>query len=189
MAVPTTQITGHTTDIPGLIWFDVTSVGDERGYFQEKYHRAKLIAAGLPDDFDVIQTSIAYNKDRGAIRGFHAEPWSKYISVVTGTIFVAYVDLRKGDSFGRVVTLEVDKNKAVFVPSGVGNSYQATSDEVNYIYSVNQHWSEDAYKTATFVNLADPAIGVAWPIPLAESTMSERDRNHPMLTDITPMEV
>lgn len=189
MAVPTTEVTGHTTDIPGLIWFDVTSVGDERGYFQEKYQRAKLIAQGLPEDFAVVQTSIAYNKERGAVRGFHAEPWDKYISVVTGTIFVAYVDLRKGNSFGKVVTLEVDKNKAVFVPKGVGNSYQTTSPDVHYIYSVNAHWSEDAYKTATFVNLADPKIGVQWPVPLDQATMSDRDRNHPALADITPMEV
>jgi dTDP-4-dehydrorhamnose 3,5-epimerase len=189
MAVPTTQVTGHTTNIPGLIWFDVTSVGDERGYFQEKYQRAKLIAAGLPEDFTVVQTSIAYNKDRGAIRGIHAEPWDKYISVVTGTVFVAYVDLRKGDSFGKTFTLDVDKNKAVFVPKGVGNSYQNTSPDVNYMYSVNQHWSEEVYKTATFVNLADPKIGIKWPINLAESIMSERDRNHPMLADIKPMEL
>lgn len=189
MGVPTTEVTGHTTDIPGLIWFDVTAVGDERGYFQEKYQRAKLVAQGLPEDFNVIQTSIAYNKDRGVVRGFHAEPWDKYISVVTGTIFVAYVDLRKGDTFGKVVTLEVDKNKAVFVPKGVGNSYQTTSADVHYIYSVNAHWSEDAYKTATFVNLGDPELGVEWPIALSDATMSDRDRNHPMLADITPMEV
>jgi len=188
MGVPTTEVTGHTTGIPGLIWFDVTAVGDERGYFQEKYQRAKLVAAGLPEDFTVIQTSIAYNKERGVVRGFHAEPWNKYISVVTGTIFVAYVDLRSGNSFGKVVTLEADKNKAVFVPKGVGNSYQTTSADVHYMYSVNAHWSEDAYKTATFVNLGDPALGVTWPIPLNQATMSDRDRNHPMLADITPME-
>ncbi|HVI68883.1 MAG TPA: dTDP-4-dehydrorhamnose 3,5-epimerase family protein [Magnetospirillaceae bacterium] len=188
MAVPTTIVTGHPTDIPGLIWFDVTSVGDERGYFQEKYQRAKLIPAGLPDNFVVVQTSIAYNKDKGVIRGFHAEPWDKYISVVTGTIFVAYVDLRKGDTFGKVVTLEVDKDKAVFIPKGVGNSYQTTSQDVHYIYSVNQHWSEEVYKTATFVNLADPKIGVTWPVALGSSTMSDRDRNHPNLDGIKPME-
>lgn len=189
MAVPTTVVTGHQTDIPGLIIFDVTSVGDERGYFQEKYQRAKLIAAGLPEGFTVVQTSIAYNKDEGVVRGFHAEPWDKYISVVTGTIFVAYVDLRKGPTFGKVVTLHADKNKAVFVPKGVGNSYQTTSKDVHYIYSVNQHWSEEVYKTATFVNLADPAIGVTWPVSLDQATMSDRDRNHPKLADITPMEV
>ena len=42
MSVPTTQVTGHATEIPGLIVFDVTKVGDERGWFQEKYQKEKL---------------------------------------------------------------------------------------------------------------------------------------------------
>lgn len=188
MAVPTTQITGHTTSIPGLLWFDVTSVGDERGWFQEKYHKAKLVAAGLPETFTVIQNSIAYNK-KGVTRGFHAEPWDKYISVVSGGIFVAYVDLREGANFGRTVTLEITPNKAVFVPSGVGNSYQCLSDEVYYIYSVNQHWSEDAYKTSTFVNLGDPTLNISWPIPLEQAVLSERDKQHPALSGITPLKM
>ena len=99
MAVPTTEFTAHQTEIPGLLIFDVTSIGDERGWFQEKYQRAKLVAAGLPDDFTVVQTNVSYNKEAGVIRGIHAEPWDKYISVVCGKIFVAYVDLRAGDSF------------------------------------------------------------------------------------------
>ncbi len=188
MAVPTTEVTGHTTNIPGLLIFDVTSVDDERGYFQEKYQKAKLVAAGLPKDFTVVQNSIAYNKTKGATRGFHAEAWEKYISVVTGTIFAAYVDLRKGSSFGTVVTLEVDKNKAVFLPRGVGNSYQCLTNDVHYLYSVNEHWSEEAYKNSAFVNLADSDLHIAWPIPLNQATLSERDRNHPVLKDIKPLE-
>jgi len=187
MSVPTTVVTGHETDIPGLIWFDVTSVGDERGWFQEKFHKEKLVAAGLPESFQVVQNSLAYNK-KGVTRGFHAEPWDKYVSVVTGKVFVAYVDLRKGPSFGKVVTLEVDPQKAVFVPKGVGNSYQCLADDVYYLYSVNKHWSEDAYKTSLFVNLADPDINVEWPIPLDEAVLSERDKNHPMLKDVEPLE-
>src|SRR3954451_3427789 len=102
MAVATTEFSSQETDIPGLLIFDVTSIGDERGWFQEKFHKAKLVAAGLPEDFQAVQTNVAYNKERGVARGFHAEPWDKYISVASGKIFVAYVDLRKGPSFGKL---------------------------------------------------------------------------------------
>lgn len=189
MAVPTTEITGHETEIPGLLIFDVTSMGDERGWFQEKFQKAKLVAAGMPEEFTVVQNSLAYNKERGVTRGFHAEAWDKYISVVTGRVFVAYVDLRPGDHFGKVVTLEVDKNKAVFVPNGVANSYQTLTEDVYYIYSGNRYWSQEAHEISLFVNIADPDLAVNWPVPLDKAIISERDRNHPMLKDIKPMAV
>lgn len=188
MAVPTTEVTGHTTDIPGLLIFDVTHVGDERGWFQEKFHKAKLVEAGLPKDFNVVQNSLAFNK-KGVTRGFHAEPWDKYISVVNGQAFVAYVDLRKGDSFGKVVTLELTPDKAVFVPAGVANSYQCLTDDLYYLYSVNQHWTPDAYEKYTFVNLADKTLNVQWPIPLDQAILSDKDKHHPQLDDVKPMEV
>jgi dTDP-4-dehydrorhamnose 3,5-epimerase len=189
MAVPTTEFTAHQTDIPGLIIFDVTYVGDDRGYFQEKYQKAKLVEAGMPEAFNVVQNSLSYNKEAGVIRGIHAEPWDKYISVVTGKVFCAYVDLRKGPTFGKVVTVEITPNKAVFLPQGVGNSFQTLEPDTYYLYSVNDHWSADNYDKYCFANLADPELNIQWPISLDKATMSDRDRNHPMLKDVTPLEV
>jgi dTDP-4-dehydrorhamnose 3,5-epimerase len=189
MAVATTEFTAHTTDIPGLLIFDVTSVGDDRGYFQEKFQKAKLVAAGLPESFNVVQNSLSYNKEAGVTRGFHAEPWDKYISVVTGKVFCVYVDLRKGDSFGKTVTVEVNPNTAVYLPQGVANSFQTLEPDTYYLYSVNAHWSADNYDKYCFVNVADPDIGAQWPISLDQAIMSDRDKNHPLLKDITPLEV
>jgi dTDP-4-dehydrorhamnose 3,5-epimerase len=189
MAVPTTEFTAHTTDIPGLIVFDVTSVGDDRGYFQEKYQKAKLVAAGMPESFVIVQNSLSYNKEPGVTRGFHAEPWDKYISVVNGKVFSAYVDLRKGPSFGKTAVVEITPNKTVFLPQGVANSFQTLEPDVYYLYSVNAHWSEDNYDKYCFANLSDPEIGIDWPIPLDQAVMSDRDRNHPMLKDVKPLEV
>jgi len=189
MAVPTTEIIGHQTDIPGLLIFDVSIVGDERGYFQEKYQKAKLVAAGLPESFTIVQNSLSYNKAAGVTRGFHAEPWDKYISVITGKVFSAFIDLRKGGSFGKVVTVEITPTKAVFLPQGVANSFQTLEPDTYYHYSVNTHWSADKYDKYCFVNLADPQTDVSWPIPLDKSIMSDRDKNHPKLSNITPMEV
>ena len=35
----TTEFIAHKTSIEGLIFFDVTYIEDERGYFQEKYQK------------------------------------------------------------------------------------------------------------------------------------------------------
>jgi len=118
---------------------------------------------GLPD-FAPVQNNVSFNVRRGATRGIHAEPWDKMVSVATGRIFGAWVDLRAGESFGRVVTLEMGPETAVFVPRGVGNSYQTLEDATSYSYLVNDHWSPDARSSYTFVNLADPSLAIPWPI-------------------------
>lgn len=188
MAVATTEFSGHETEIPGLLVFDITSIGDDRGWFQEKYQKEKLVAAGLPADFQVVQTNVAYNKEAAVARGLHAEPWDKYVSVVSGKVFVAYVDLRAGDSFGKTVTLEVDNNKAVYIPKGVANSYQTMTDDVYYVYSVNDHWRAESYANYPALNMADSSLGIDWPISMAEAVVSERDRNLPELSEIKPIE-
>ena len=48
MAVATTEFIAHQTAIPGLLIFDVSYIGDERGFFQEEYQKYKLVAAGMP---------------------------------------------------------------------------------------------------------------------------------------------
>lgn len=185
----TTEFKGRSTKIPGLIFFDVSYVGDERGYFQEKYQKAKLVQAGMPKGFNVVQNSLSYNKQKGVTRGLHAEPWDKYISVVDGSVFAAYVDLREGENFGTVETVTITPNVAVFLPQGVANSFQTLEDNTFYLYSVNKHWSADDYEKYAFVNLADPQVAIKWPISLDNAVMSDRDKEHPFLKDVTPMEV
>ncbi len=189
MSIQTTEFTAHQTDIPGLITFDITYPSDERGWFQEKFQKAKLVEAGLPATFQIVQNNVSFNKSQGVIRGFHAEPWDKYVSVITGKVFIAYLDLRKGPTFGKLFTAELDNTKSVYLPRGVANSFQTLEDNTLYVYSTNDHWRADNYDGYVFVNLADPDINVQWPMPLNESIMSDRDRNHPMLKDIQPMEI
>ncbi|HUD06349.1 MAG TPA: dTDP-4-dehydrorhamnose 3,5-epimerase [Candidatus Saccharimonadales bacterium] len=186
--LPTTEFIKNETAIQDLIIFDVNFVGDERGYYQENYQKAKLVKAGMSDSFNVVQNNISYNKLSGVTRGFHAEPWDKYISVITGKVFAAYVDLRKGKTFGKVITIEITPNKSVFLPKGVANSFQTLVPDTYYLYSVNDFWSSESYEKYIFVNLADTDLSVAWPIPLSKAILSDRDKKHPNLSTISPME-
>lgn len=174
------------TNIPGMLVFDLTVHGDSRGWFKENWQRAKQVELGLPD-LGPVQNNISFNAERGVTRGIHAEPWDKYISVATGSVFGAWVDLRPGKSFGQVFTCVIDPSKAIYVPRGVGNSFQALEDGTAYTYLVNAHWSADLKKTYTFVNLADPDLNIEWPIPLEQCELSEADKAHPMLKDALPM--
>ena len=174
------------TNIPGLLVFDLPVHGDNRGWFKENWQRAKQTDLGLPD-FGPVQNNISYNAKKGVTRGIHAEPWDKYISIAAGSVFGAWVDLRPGESFGQVYTTILDPSKAIYVPRGVGNSFQALEDGTVYTYLVNAHWSLEQKRTYTFVNLADPDLHIQWPIPLEESERSEADLHHPMLRDAKPM--
>ncbi|MEV7631675.1 bifunctional dTDP-4-dehydrorhamnose 3,5-epimerase family protein/NAD(P)-dependent oxidoreductase [Microbacterium sp. NPDC089318] len=177
-------LAGARTSIPGLLVFDLPVHGDSRGWFKENWQREKMTALGLPD-FGPVQNNISFNHALGTTRGIHAEPWDKFVSVATGRIFGAWVDLREGPGFGTVFTAELDPSKAIFVPRGVGNSYQTLEAGTTYTYLVNDHWSADA--TYANLNLADAAVAIDWPIPLSEAEVSEKDRAHPGLSDVTPI--
>ncbi len=177
----------RTTSIAGLLVVDLPLHGDDRGWFKENWQRAKMTALGLPD-FGPVQHSVAFNTEAGVTRGFHAEPWDKLVSVATGRVFGAWVDLRAGAGFGRAVTVELDPGTAVFVPRGVANSYQTLEAGTVYSYLVNDHWSPEALAGYTYLNLADPTAGVAWPIPLAEAVISAADAAHPRLEQVQPVQ-
>ncbi|HUS25917.1 MAG TPA: dTDP-4-dehydrorhamnose 3,5-epimerase family protein [Nevskiaceae bacterium] len=193
---PVSQDLGaRATSIPGLFEFQLDVRGDNRGWFKESYQREKVIKAldtigakhtELIKDFTVVQNNFSFNKEKGVARGIHAEPWDKYVSLGTGEAFAAVVDLRKGNTFGQVETFHLTPNTAIFVPRGCGNSYQALTDELVYTYLVNAHWSPDA--KYTFVNLRDPKLNINWPLPVTDELISEKDKNHPMLADVTPVE-
>ena len=172
------------TPIPGLVVFDLPVHGDARGWFKENWQREKMTALGLPD-FGPVQNNISFNDAVGTTRGIHAEPWDKWVSVATGRIFGAWVDLREGPTFGAVYTTELEPSRAIFVPRGVGNSYQTLEPDTAYTYLVNDHWSPTA--EYSFLNLADETAAIGWPIPLEQVQISEKDKNHPRLADVTPI--
>lgn len=178
------ELRSTPTPIPGLLLFDLPVHGDNRGWFKENWQREKMLAAGLPD-FGPVQNNISFNDAVGTTRGIHAEPWDKWVSLASGRIFGAWVDLREGDSFGAVFTAELDPSRAIFVPRGVGNSYQTLEPDTAYAYLVNDHWSPDA--EYSFLNLADETVSIAWPIPLSDAEISAKDLAHPRLKDVAPI--
>lgn len=172
------------TSIPGLLLLDLSVHGDARGWFKENWQREKMLAVGLPD-FQPVQNNISFNDEIGTTRGIHAEPWDKLVSVASGRIFGAMVDLREGESFGRAFSVELDPAQAIYIPRGVANSYQTLEKDTSYVYLVNDHWNADA--EYTFLNLADETVAIEWPISLSAATISEKDRLHPRLADVKPM--
>lgn len=121
------------------------------------------------------------------LRGLHAEPWDKYISVadeekflVLGLIFV------KGRALVIPTKLLSMPQKGIFVPRGVANGFQVLTDKMAYTYLVNDYWALELKPKYAFVNYADPALGITWE-NLAEAEVSEADKHHPLLKDVKPL--
>ncbi|BCW46645.1 bifunctional dTDP-4-dehydrorhamnose 3,5-epimerase family protein/NAD(P)-dependent oxidoreductase [Arthrobacter sp. StoSoilB5] len=187
MSIEFSKKLGRTeTPIPGVILYDIPVHGDNRGWFKENWQREKMLSLGLPD-FKPVQNNISFNEKAGTTRGIHAEPWDKFVSVASGKIFGAWVDLRLGPTFGAAFTATLDASQAIFIPRGVGNAFQTLEDNTAYTYLVNDHWSASAQDQYTFLNLADETIAIDWPIPLSQAELSEKDKAHPRLRDVDAM--
>ncbi|WIM67973.1 dTDP-4-dehydrorhamnose reductase [Corynebacterium breve] len=169
----------HSTPIADLLLLDLDLHSDDRGWFKENWQRAKMTDLGLPD-FGPVQNNISFNAAQGTTRGLHAEPWDKFISVATGRVFGAWIDLREESAtFGAKFTHEFGADQAVFVPRGVANGFQALHDDTTYVYLVNAHWSPTAQYSN--VNLTE----IDW--PLEPTQVSAKDLAHPALADATPV--
>jgi dTDP-4-dehydrorhamnose 3,5-epimerase len=174
----------RATEIDGLWVVDLDVHHDpERvgASFREAYQGEKMRGLGLPE-FRPVQLNVS-ESPLGTLRGFHAEPWEKYIHVVSGTAFSAIADIRpESRTFKGVWTGELTSANAIFVTRGLANSFQATSDLVVYTYLTSEHWQAGLAYTA--VAYDDPDLGVAWPITDDRLKLSAKDSANPSLADL-----
>ena len=172
------------TEIDGLwvVELDVHRDPDRVGAsFREAYQAAKFTAAGLPE-FHPVQFNVS-ESPFGTLRGFHAEPWEKFIHVVSGTAFSAIADIRpESPTFKTVWTGELGTHNAIFVTRGLANSFQATSELVVYTYLTSEHWQAGLQYTA--VAWDDPDLGVEWPITDDRLKLSAKDAANPSLAEV-----
>lgn len=180
----------QVAEIPGMLEFDIPVHGDNRGWFKENFQKEKIIPLGFPESFFAegkLQNNVSFSR-QGVLRGLHAEPWDKYISVAdNGKVLGAWVDLRAGDSFGHVYQTVIDASKGIFVPRGVANGFQVLSETVSYSYLVNDYWALELKPKYAFVNYADPTLGIEW-ADVAHAEVSEADKNHPLLKDVVALQ-
>lgn len=166
----------HATGSPGVLRIELDVQPNDDGWFKESFHRAKLEQLGL----DVVQHNVAYFAEAGIIRGIHAEPWDKYLSPSAGRVFVATVDLRDTETFGRVETFELGPEQALYVPRGVGNSFCTLTPHTTYNFLVNEYWSPERIA----VDLFDPELAIDWPFARERLKFTERDAANPSLAEV-----
>ena len=171
-------------ELPELVVVVPKRFGDSRGYFEETYNKRTFEQAGIHAEF--VQDNQSLSEKRGTIRGLHFQTpphaQAKLVRVLAGSIFDVAVDLRRGSArYGRWVglTLSAANGKQLFIPRGFGHGFCTLEPNTIVAYKVDTFYSGPNDSGLRF---DDPEIGIAWPVASHEITLSEKDRNLPLLS-------
>ncbi len=167
--------------IEGLLYVPHRVFSDNRGFYAE-LARIPEIEAVTGRPFVVQQTNLSFSQ-QNVIRGLHAENWEKLLTVVQGSCFCAWLDIRpESPTFGDTLSMTVGVNEpalfgSVFVSAGIANSFCVTDGPVSYLYAVNQLYAKRDTSGDVALSLFDPQLAIPWPIPREQMIVSERDLN------------
>jgi dTDP-4-dehydrorhamnose 3,5-epimerase len=166
--------------IDGLLLLTREEIGDSRGFFARTFCKRELEAAGF--SVDVVQQNVSQNVRRGTIRGLHfQEPphaEAKIVRCTRGAIYDVVVDLRLGSAtHGQWVSLELtDSSRALAIPEGFAHGFQTLEDDTEVSYDMGNYYVPEAVRG---IRYDDPKLAIPWPI--ADTTVSDRDRALPGL--------
>jgi dTDP-4-dehydrorhamnose 3,5-epimerase len=164
------------TRLAGAYTIDVEPQEDARGFFARVWDGAEFTGRGL--DARVSQSSIAYNRSAGTLRGLHfqAAPHreTKLVRCTRGAIWDVIVDLRpQSATFLEWVRVELsaENRRALYVPEEFAHGYQTLVDETEVWYQISTPYAPGA---ARGLRWDDPRLAIDWP-PFDRRTISERD--------------
>jgi dTDP-4-dehydrorhamnose 3,5-epimerase len=159
--------------------------GDHRGFFSETYNASSFAEAGI--DVVFVQDNHSFSGQAGVLRGLHYQlpPFAqdKLIRVVRGAILDVAVDIRIGSpTFGKWLALEISAQKwnQILVPKGFAHGFLTLTDDTEVLYKVTQSYSPAHERSIRF---DDPQLAIDWRVPASAISLSDKDRNAPLLAD------
>jgi dTDP-4-dehydrorhamnose 3,5-epimerase len=172
--------------LPGLVVIEPDVYPDERGFFSETYRQQWHAEAGMPEAELFVQDNHS-RSTRGVLRGLHfhvGDGVAKLVRCARGRILDVAVDLRRGSpTYGRWDAVELDEEsmRQLYVPVGFAHGFCVLSDVADVIYKQSAYYDPTVERGIAW---NDPDIGIEWPLPVAELTISARDAEAPLLREI-----
>ena len=68
------------------------------------------------------------------------------------------------------------------MPVGFAHGFMTLDPDTEVVYKVSDYYSPEHDKGLLW---NDPALGIRWPLPEREAVLSDKDRGHPLLAEIT----
>jgi dTDP-4-dehydrorhamnose 3,5-epimerase len=164
-------------DIDGPLIIEPKLFGDSRGFFMESFN-ARVFAELSGSKLGFVQDNQS-RSSKGVLRGLHyqvRQPQGKLVRVVRGAIFDVAVDLRRSSAnFGRWIGVELNEEnqRQLWIPPGFAHGFLVRSDSADVLYKATDYYAPEHERSIVW---NDPEIGIAWPSPVSESLISDKDR-------------
>ena len=174
------------TGLPGLLVFEPTVFGDDRGYFFESYNEMFFQKNGIGSQF--VQDNQSHS-NYGVIRGLHYQldphAQTKLVRVLIGRILDVAVDMRKGSpSFGKHYSIELsDENKKqLLVPKGFAHGFSVLSPTADVMYKCDAFYSKESEGGIIY---NDSSLNIDWLVPVDKIICSSKDLILPSFENCT----
>lgn len=171
------------TRLDGLYVADAVPVSDHRGAFSRLFC-ADALAPALGQR-RIVQINHSLTRAVGAIRGLHFQraPHAemKLVRCLRGRVFDVAVDLRAGSPtflHWHAEELSAASGRMMIIPEGFAHGFQVLEPDSELLYLHTAFYTPAAEGGVAH---DEPRIGIAWPLPAAD--LSQRDRQHPPLTE------
>lgn len=149
----------------GVLVFEPTVHGDDRGFFFESYREDEFRRAAGP-----VRPFVQDNHSRSSrhvLRGLHyqiRQPQGKLFRVVVGEVFDVVVDLRRASpTFGKWMgtTISAVNKRQLWVPEGFAHGFLVTSDVAETVYKTTDYYAPQHERSLLW---NDSDVGIAWPL-------------------------
>lgn len=179
----------RASNIPDVKIITPRRFSDQRGWFSEVYNKRLLAAAGIEIDF--VQDNQSYSAPRGTLRGLHFQKppatQAKLTRVLHGSIVDVSVDCRVGSpTYGQYAMIELcaGRGDQVLCPHGFAHGILTLEPDTVITYKVDNYYAPQLDLGLRF---DDPDVAIAWPLPIEDIVLSDKDRSLPWFRDLPPV--
>jgi dTDP-4-dehydrorhamnose 3,5-epimerase len=175
-------MTFSQTPLLGSYVINLSPYSDERGWFARTYCENEFAEIGHGARW--VQMNHSYTTKKGTVRGMHYQlpPYReiKMVRCVRGKVFDVIIDIRRSsDTFRQWFGVELSPAamNMLYIPEGFAHGFQTLADDSELLYHHSEFYTPNAEGGIRF---DDPSVNIKWPLEV--TSVSERDRNHPLLT-------
>lgn len=173
----------RATKISGAVVVEGQPYTDHRGAFSRLFCERTL--AEVIGERHVVQINHSRTTSLGAVRGLHFQhaPYAemKMVRCIRGRVWDVVVDLRSNSPtflHWHAEELSPESSRMLVIPEGCAHGFQALEADSELLYLHTAFYTPAAEGALRY---DDARLAIKWPLPVTD--LSERDKNHALLSN------